>query len=126
MATPKLADHPGKPCKSQNTEKRMLVDVATFGATSAVSSNSGDAGVTLAASGTGVFALTFPAAADADGFIGLTLVSPADTVTKVWLTAIDMKAGTATVNVANTLGTQIDPASGDKLLISVVGQPYSV
>lgn len=125
MTTKKLADYGARPVKTPNTEKWVALNVATFGATSAVSSNSGDAGVALAASGTGVFALTFPPCRDADGFIGLTLVSPADTVTKVWLTAVDMQAGTATVNVANTLGTQIDPASGDKLLILVVGQPYT-
>ncbi len=125
MATPKLADHPGKPCKGQNTEKRVLVAVATFTDGTGTATVSGDAGISLADGGVGVFNLTYPAAADADVFIGVTVYSPADTITKAWLSALAATSGTATINTASTVGTQIDPASGDKLLICVVAQPYT-
>lgn len=126
MATPKLADHPGKPLQAQNVEKRLLLAVITFTNGTGTATVSGDAGISVSDGGVGVFPLVFPACADADGSLQVMVYSPADTITKCWLTAVDFTAGTATLNTANTAGTQIDPASGDRLYVLVVGQPYSV
>jgi hypothetical protein len=122
-----LADKPGQPLKAQNVEKRLLVAVATFTDGAGASTVTGDSDITLADGGTGTFDLTFPASPDADGFVGVTVVSASATISKAWLSAVDFRAGTATINTAlNTAGTLVDPASGNQLLITIVAQPYTV
>lgn len=126
MATLKVADYSGKPVQATGKEKRMLNALATFTNGTGANTVTGDSGISLAEDATvGVFVMTYPAFADAKVFIHVTVYSPADTISKCWLTAIDGTAGTATLNVASTVGTQIDPASGDRLYITIIGQPFS-
>lgn len=125
MATLKASDYGAKPVKTLDKEKLVLSAVATFTNGTGTATVTGDPGIGLGDGGVGIFTLTYPALADAIVQVHVSVYSPADTITKCWLSAIDGTAGTATLNTAATAGTQADPASGDRLYILIVGAPFS-
>jgi hypothetical protein len=68
----------------------------------------------------GLYALTFPASADALGMIDVCLISPAGTVKGWYCTAANFAAGTASIQTVNAAGTATDPAAADSIVIQIL------
>lgn len=76
----------------------------------------------ISRSGTGTYALTFPAHLSANNaFLRVTVaLSAATTVAQATVTAFSQTAGTATfVTALNAAGTAVDPANGDILAVQL-------
>lgn len=85
-----------------------------IGASGAVSSVSGAAGVAAANGGTGVFNITYPKSPGIT-LVGWALKSAAGTVKTLWCTAYDASAGTMAITTGNGGGTATNPANGDEI-----------
>jgi hypothetical protein len=122
----KLSDYSARPCKTPNSEKWVLTADIVIGGTGAVSSVDGDAGISASRSGTGTYDLVYPACVRAS--VHVELVSPLKTVVTKVVTAKSATAGTAEIKTlaGTNAAANTDPASGDILTVTIVGQPYSV
>jgi hypothetical protein len=124
--TAKLSDYSARPCKTPNAEKWVLTVDVPIGASGAAGTHDGDAGITLAKNATGVYDVVFPACPKAK--LHVTLKSAAKTVVGSVVLAKDAGAGTA--QIATLAGTNAaantEPADGDVITVTVIGQPYTV
>lgn len=99
---------------------REIVSIGATGAPSFASNDSDDPGITVTRSTNGTYTLAFPKGKRAWFSVGF--VSAASTVTEWILTALDANAGTATlltIAIAAGSPTPTDPASGDKIMLTI-------
>lgn len=102
-------------------QRRVLVNI---GATGAPTLSPTGTAFGISRSGTGTYALTFPALTQPSSptayvKVGIAL-SAATTVSQATVTAFSASAGTATfVTALNAAGTAVDPANGDILWIEL-------
>ena len=90
--------------------------VVTFGAAGAVAATAGSPGVTVAKTGTGIYSLVFPRGVTAQ--VNSAVAEMATAGVAMWIaTAINAGAGTGTMTHVTTVAA--DPASGDKLHLSL-------
>jgi hypothetical protein len=119
------ADKHATPMKALSAKGRLhMFTMALLGASSAVTSQDNDEGVTLSASTTGVFTLAYPALKR--GFVRahLLLVNGADDKLAE-VTAMDIDAGTATITVWDISGgAATDPTATDYLVCEVIGDAH--
>jgi hypothetical protein len=103
----------------QVVELREIVSVGAAGAPTFAANDSDDPAVTIALGATGTYNITFPAGKRA--WIDVTLYSPAKTVVAWCISALNAGAGTATIKTlaGTNAAADTNPASGDKLYISV-------
>lgn len=118
-----LADKSAKPAKALSKEKWIAMCKATITTAGAVSSVSGDDGVSVAyASATGKYTVTYPACPNA---VVILSIAKSTTVDSAAGSAQTDSSGTATWYTYNG-GTAADPADGDILSVVVIGEPFSV
>jgi len=116
-------DVPAYDLKSARFDRVHMRMRATIGAAGAVPSpltSQDDQNMSVTHGTAGVYALTFPPAADADAELDVTFVSAAGTIKTAWVTAFSPTAGTASVTFGNGGGTATDPASGDTVTFAFV------
>ena len=89
-----------------------------IGATGAVGTTTGQVGFTRASAGN--YTLVYPASKYAH--ILVSIISPLGTVRDAYVSAQDAPAGTATIICGNAAGTATDPASGDILMLTIIGE----
>lgn len=96
-----------------------VVSIGATGAPTFGTNDSDDPGITISRTGTGAYSLTFPKGKRV--WIFLTLVSAAKTVVTYVVTAQDATAGTASFKTlaGTNAAADTDPASGDKLMLTL-------
>ena len=79
-----------------------------------------DPAITITRGGSaGLYLLTFPKGADAKGSLDVALISPARTVKSFYLAALDLAAGTASIQTSNAAGAATDPAAADSFIVTL-------
>lgn len=80
-----------------------------------------DPGITIVrGASAGLYQVTFPKAVDQKGSISADVISAAGTVRSAYVTALDLVAGTATVQAGNAAGAATDPAAGDSIVVTII------
>lgn len=102
---------------------RSVVNVGAAGAPTP-DSDASDPGFTWARTGAGVYNVTFPACPRGD-IIPKIVRSAASTVFTAVVTALDVRAGTATIRFNNAAGAATDPANGDIIGCQLEGSALS-
>lgn len=112
------------PTRSGHRDRVELEHVIPIGAAGAVAASSGailasqdDPNMSAVHGAAGVYALTFPPAADGGGQLDGTIVSPAGTVRGFFTTAFLPNSGTASITCVNAAGAATDPANGDVIRV---------
>lgn len=79
-----------------------------------------DPGITIVrGASAGLYTITFPKGADAQGSLDVALISPAGTVKSFYVVALDLAAGTASVQTSNAAGAATDPTVNDSFIITL-------
>lgn len=79
-----------------------------------------DPGIAIVRGGSaGLYNVTFPKGADAQGTIDVALISAAGTVKSFFIVTLDMAGGTASFQTSNAAGAATDPAVSDSLVVTV-------
>lgn len=112
-------DYDAFPASARKPDFRIFTAKVAIGATGAPTLT-GDEGITISRSGTGTYALVYPAFPD-DANV---LVTPRQsaTIANAAASAISPTAGTATIVTRDFAGAAADPANGDVLQIEISGK----
>jgi hypothetical protein len=100
-------------------ELEMRIAIGAAGAVVSPLQFQDDPNMTVVHGSAGVYALTFPPGADANGQLDVTIVSPAGTVKGFWCTAFAPNSGTASITCSNGAGVATDPANGDVIMVAL-------
>jgi hypothetical protein len=109
--------YPLESAHRRRIEFEMSFLVGAAGAVGTITSD--DPGVTVAHGSAGVYNLTFPAGADANGQLDGSPVSAAGTVTGFSINAFAPNLGTAQITCRASGGAATDPANGDRVMIQI-------
>lgn len=117
-----LASTNQHPLRSVNQSAVMWTGTVTFGSSSIASQSFPDPKIVFTRSTTGTFTVTYPALPEGKGAFHFSWFSPSPTIVSTVISVKDQDAGTMTVLSLGTSHTAADPASGDVLYVTFIGE----
>jgi len=112
-------NYPMKAAHRDRIELEMRIAIGAAGAVVSPLPFQDDPNMSAVHGAAGVYTLTFPPGADANGQLDVSIVSAAGTVKGFWCTAFAPNAGTASITCSNGAGVATDPASGDVIMVAM-------
>lgn len=111
---------PARACAGDVVTCWAHVDIGATGAPT-LSSSLSDPNISIVRNSTGNYTVTFPAV-PARAFPSIAIVTASPTIISNAITAFSPTAGTLTFVCHNEAATATDPASGDDILVMIVGK----